>query len=240
MGNSFDPFLDGRLRVRQSRHGYRFSIDALILAFHAIPIKPEERIMDMGTGCGIVPLVTAWRFPDAVITGVEIQAELAALARTNVDANGFQSRITIIEGDVLRLRVQDIGSPMDMVMSNPPYLKTQSGRINPQIQRALARHEIAISLDGLVKAMRRFLRTGGRGWIIYPVDRLAELMSVMRTYHLEPKYLRMVHSRPDSEAKRCLMKVVKAARPGLIAGPPLFIYREGGGYTDEMAAILRP
>ena len=118
---SFDSFLDGGLKVCQSRYGYRFSVDAAILAFHAIPDKPDARILDLGTGCGIMPLVTALRYPDVHITGVEIQAELAALARNNIEENGFLSRITIVEGDFLRLRSNDIGPPVDMVITNPPY-----------------------------------------------------------------------------------------------------------------------
>ena len=237
---SCDPFLEGHLLIRQSRTGYRFSIDPLILAFHAVPNKPGERILDLGTGCGIMSLITAFRYPDARIVGVEIQSELAALARVNVEENGFQSRISIIEGDMLRLRADDLGPPMDMVMTNPPYRKPHSGRVNPQSQRAQARHEIKLSLEGLIKTIRRFLKTGGHGWVVYPVDRLAELIAGMKAHHLEPKYLRMIHSRWDTEAKRCLLKVVKAARPGLKAGPPLVIYNAEGIYTSEVAAMLRP
>ena len=237
---STHPFLNGRLSVCQSLDGYRFSIDALILAFHAVPSQPGERIMDMGTGCGIMPLITASRYPDVHIFGVEIQAELAALARSNVERNGLSSRITIVEGDLLQLGPDDVGPPVDMVMTNPPYRKAHSGRINPQHQRALARHDIALSLEGLTKSMRRFLKTGGRGWIVYPVERLAELIAGMRRQHLEPKYLRMIHPRFDADANRCLLKVVKAARTGLIAGPPLTIYTKEGEYTEELAAMLRP
>ena len=238
--SSLDTFIDGHLRIRQSRTGYRFSIDAPILASHAVPNKPGERILDLGTGCGIMALLTAFRYPDAHIVGVEIQAELAVLARVNVEGNGFQSRISIIEGDMLQLGAGELGPPMDMVMTNPPYRKPHSGRVNPQSQRALARHEIAVSLEGLIQSMRRFLKTGGRGWMIYPVERLAELMAGMRAHHLEPKYLRMIHSRRDVEAKRCLLKVIKAARPGLVTGPPLVIYNKEGAYTAEVAAMMRP
>ena len=237
---SFDSFLDGGLKVCQSRYGYRFSVDAAILAFHAIPDKPDARILDLGTGCGIMPLVTALRYPDVHITGVEIQAELAALARNNVEENGFLSRITIVEGDFLRLRSNDIGPPVDMVITNPPYRRPHSGRVSPQNQRAVARHEIAVSLDGLIKTMRRFLSNGGRGWIIYPVERLAELMAGMQAYGLEPKFLKMIHPRIGLDAKRCLLEVVKGGRSGLIAGPPLVIYNADGGYSDDMRAILRP
>lgn len=240
MNWSSDTFLDGRLKVCQSRHGYRFSEDAPILAFHAVPCKPDERILDLGTGCGIMPLVTAFRYPEVRITAVEIQAELAALARNNVKENGFLSRITVIEGDFLQLPSDQIGPPMDMVISNPPYRRPHAGRISPQSQRALARHEISVSLDGLIKTMRRFLSAGGRGWIIYPVERLAELMACMQAHHLEPKYLRMIHPRRDRDARRCLLKVVKGGRPGLINGPPLVIYNADGGYSDDMGAMLRP
>jgi tRNA1Val (adenine37-N6)-methyltransferase len=240
MNWSDDRFLEGRIKICQSRQGYRFSVDAVILAFHAVPEKSGGRILDIGTGCGVIPLIIAKRHQDVRITGVEIQSELAELARRNVSANGLQSRITILHKDVLQMRSDDIGPPLDMVITNPPYRKPDSGRINPQDQRALARHEIAVSLDGLIKSIRRFLKTGGSGWIIYPVERLAELVTGMQAHHLEPKYLRTIHSRYDSDAKRCLLKVVKAARPGLIAGPPLAIYDADGVYTEEMNAMMRP
>lgn len=235
-----DTFLGGRLKVCQSRRGYRFSLDALILAFHAEPGKGRERILDLGTGCGILPLVTATRFPEVHLTGVEIQPELAALARFNVEQNAFQERILILEEDYLQLPSKAVGPPVDMVIANPPYRRPRSGRVNPEQQRALARHEIAVSLEGLIKTMRRFLKTGGRGWIVYTADRLAELMSAMQSHHMEPKYLRLIHSRPDSEAKRCLLKVVKGARPGMTAGPPLVIYGADGAYTDEVSAMFDP
>ena len=235
---SCDTSLGGRLRVCQSRQGYRFSIDALILAFHAVPLSPRERILDLGTGCGIIPLVMAYRFPDVAITGVEIQPELAALARFNVEENGFAHRIAILEDDYLRLRADAIDPPVDMVVANPPYRKPHSGRINPHHQRALARHEIAVSLKSLIQAIRRFLKTGGRAWMIYTVDRLPELMDGMQAHNLAPKYLRMIHSRRDADAKRCLLKVIKGAKSGLAAGPPLVIYQDAGQYTDEAASIL--
>lgn len=237
---SSDTFFDGRLKVCQSRHGYRFTEDAAILAFHAVPYKPDERILDLGTGCGIMPLLTVFRYPDVHVTGVEIQAELAALARSNVKENGFLSKITVIEGDFMQLKASQIGPSVDMIITNPPYRRIDAGRISPQNQRALARHEIAVSLEGLIKTMRRFLSVGGCGWIIYPVERLAELMAGMQAHHLEPKYLRMIHPRSDLDAKRCLLKVVRGGRPGLIAGPPLVIYGTDGGYSDDMRTILRP
>jgi tRNA1Val (adenine37-N6)-methyltransferase len=232
--------LNGNLTVYQNRDGYRFSIDAAILAFHAAADKPAGRILDLGTGCAIIPMIIAHRQPAAQVIGVEIQPELAALARHNVEQNGLGERIAIIEGDFTKMGGDDIGLPVNMVTTNPPYYKRGTGRINPHDQKALARHEIMTSLDGLVKSVRRFLTTGGCGWIVYPVERLAELLTTMQAHHLEPKYIRLIHSQLASEAKRCLVKVVKAARAGLTAGPPLVIYNANGGYTDEVSAMLNP
>lgn len=235
-----DQILDGQLQVWQSRRGYRFSIDALLLAFHAAVSRPSERILDLGTGCGIIPLVTAWRFPTVSIIGVEIQPELAALARFNAGQNSFSGRITIIEDDYTRLPAKAVGPPVDMVVANPPYRRPSSGRINPKRQRALARHEIAVTLQSLIQAMRRFLKTGGRGWMIYTVERMAELLADLRSHHLEPKYLRLIHSHRNVPAKHCLIKVVKGARPGLQADAPLIIYKDEDIYTAEVTAMLRP
>jgi tRNA1Val (adenine37-N6)-methyltransferase len=237
---SSDSFLNGRLTVCQERNGYRFSLDAAILAFHAVPDQPAMRVLDLGTGCAIMPLIMACRHPGLTFIGVEIQAELAALARRNVVENGFTSRIAIIEGDFVQLQSQEIGAPVDMVITNPPYRKPGSGRVNPQNQKALARHEIAASLVGLVKSMRRFLTTGGCAWMVYPVERLAELMAAMQAYNMEPKHLRLIHSRAGSDAIRCIVKTVKAARPGLTVGPPLIIHSNDGQYTEEVSALLRP
>ena len=237
---SCDTFLNGNLNVYQNRDGYRFSIDAAILASHAIPEKPDACILDLGSGCAIMPLIIAYRCPEVHLIGVEIQAELAALARRNVEQNGFEDRITIIEGNFITMRAKDIGPPVDMVITNPPFYKPGSGRINPHSQGAMARHEITVSLDGLAKSMRRFLTTGGCGWIVYPAERLAELMTTMQGHHMEPKYMGLIYAHRASEAKRCLVKVVKAARPGLTVGPPLIIYKADGAYTDEVSAMLQP
>lgn len=235
-----EPFLDGRLKIRQSRSGYRFSIDALILAHQAVARPNDNRVVDLGTGCGIIPLVLALRHPHLRIFGIEIQSKLARLAAENVRLNGFESRVTILEADMQSLAAHAVEGPADMLVSNPPYRRAAAGRVNPHAERAIARHEIAMTLAGLVASAQRLLRTGGRLWLIYPVERLAELMEKLRSGGVEPKSLRLIHAIHGGEAQRVLVKAVKAARAGLKVGPPLVIYREAERYTEEVAAMLRP
>ncbi len=240
MVTTADTFFDGRLVVHQNRQGYRFSIDALLLA-HAVTFRQgDQRVVDFGTGAGILPLLLAYRHADISICGVEIQPSLARMASENAHVNHLADRIQIIEADLQTINPQLLGYSADVIVSNPPYRKVTSGRINPNSERALARHEIALTLEGLVRAVRRVLRTGGYFWTIYPAQRLPELINGMQRFNIEPKFMRMVHSRDDSDAKMVLMAGVKAAAAGLVAGPPLVIYQERGRYSDEVQRMLAP
>ena len=235
-----DTFYNGRLRIAQDACGYRFSIDAFLLAHLIKPRQGDRRVIDFGTGCGIVPLLLAYRHADLKLYGVELQPALAHLARENVTANGLEDRIRIIENDLQAVTPQNLGFSADLIVSNPPYRQADSGRINPNQQRALARHEIAVTLDGLLRAVRRVLRTGGYFWTIYPTQRLPELISRMQVFNIEPKFMRMIHARQASEAKLALVAAVKAARAGFAVGPPLVIYRDTRRYTAEVQAMFAP
>ncbi|MFZ0612606.1 MAG: tRNA1(Val) (adenine(37)-N6)-methyltransferase [Desulfobacterales bacterium] len=234
-----DTFFDKRLLIQQFRGGYRFSIDAVILAGHIRP-HPGEKVLELGAGCGIVSLMVAFRQVDALVTGVEIQPELAGLARANTLANGLQARVRILCRDLKTLAPTHLRGPFDWVVSNPPYRKIAAGRLNPQIQRAIARHEIKVSLPDIVSAARRWLRTGGRFVTVYTAERMAEALSQMQSAGIEPKYCRMIHSAGTSTAKLVLLEGHKGARPGLIVAPPLVIYGKNGDYTAEMESLFRP
>jgi tRNA1Val (adenine37-N6)-methyltransferase len=235
-----DTFFDGRLKVYQHRSGYRFSIDAFLLAHQPRPRKGDGRVVDFGTGCGILPLLLAYRNTEIEIWGVEIQPGLAQLARHNVRANDLGHRIQIIESDLQKISPQILGFTADLVICNPPFRRSATGRINPNRERAIARHEIVLTLDGLLRAVRRNLRTGGCFWTIYPAQRLPELIRSMQAFNIEPKLVRMVHSYKDKGAKLVLMAGVKAARPGLTVGPPLVIYGANGRYSEAVQAMFAP
>ena len=234
-----DSFFKGRIRVRQDPSGYRFSTDAVLLAYHARP-RPGDRVLDLGTGCGIIPLIMAFRSPGVTIYGVEVQKELCDLAVFNVRDNHLQDRITIFCQDMRALKAETIAGFVDLVVCNPPFRKSNSGRINPDRQRAVARHEIKAKLPDIIVAARRTLRPAGRFVAIYPAARTAELLTQMRTDRIEPKVLRSIHSYRHSAAKLVLVEGTNGGRSGIRIEPPLILFDEAGDYTPEVAKMFEP
>ena len=215
---SIDDFMDGRLKLIQSRSGYRFSIDALLLS-DFVTIKPKNVVVDLGTGCGIIPLVLLLTKPVGYALGLEIQADLANQAARNVILNGFDGKMGVILGDIKHPPVAS--SSADVVICNPPYRPKNSGRINPDPQRAVARHEIHVSINDILKTAQRILRAKGRLAMIYPAARLADLLVRLRGFSLEPKRVRIVHPGLQSEAKLALIEATLGGRGGLKILPPL-------------------
>ncbi len=234
-----DTFFDGKIRVMQNRRGYRFSVDAVLLAYHAAPRK-GDKVLDLGTGCGIISLIMACRRSDLRIYAVEVQTELADLAATNVNQNQLEDHIDVLCTDMKLLTPQMTSGPCDLIVSNPPYHRPGSGRINPDAQRAVARHEIKASLLDVLQTTRRMLRPAGRFVTIYPAERTTDILSQMRIEQIEPKMIRMIHSNRDTEAKLILVEAVKGGRPGLKVAPSLIVYDEKGDYTDDVQQMFEP
>jgi tRNA1Val (adenine37-N6)-methyltransferase len=234
-----DTFFNGKIRITQDRAGYRFSIDAVLLAYFADP-RSGDIVLDLGTGCGIIPLILAYRQPQIAIYGVEVQTELAGLAVSNVRENRLEDRITVFCTDMKLLRPAVTAGPVDLVVCNPPFRRQGSGRINPDAQRAVARHEIKANLGDIIQTSHRMLRTAGRLVLIYTAGRLTDILSRMRTDGIEPKFIRMIHSRQDTEAALTLIEGVKGGRPDLKIAPPLILYDKKNDYTDEVESMFRP
>ena len=233
-----DAFFNGRILVKQEKQGYRFSIDAILIAHHADP-GPGETILDLGTGCGVIPLIMAFREPGIHrIYGIEIQRELADVAKWNVAANGMENKIKILRKNFKDFNPETLAKPADLLVSNPPFKKDLSGRKNPNPQKAIARHEIEGTLEDLVETARRTLSHGGRFVAIYPVWRLTDLLTEMRGAGIEPKFLRMIHPSPGSRPNRVIVSGAKGGKSGLCAYPPFFIYNANGAYTDEANQML--
>ncbi|HEA67467.1 MAG TPA: tRNA1(Val) (adenine(37)-N6)-methyltransferase [Desulfobacterales bacterium] len=234
-----DTFFNGRVRVNQDRSGYRFSIDAVLLAYYARP-RPDDKIIDLGTGCGIIPVILAYRHPGITLYGIEVQKTLAEIATLNAKENRMSDRITIIEKDLKLLESQMVSGPVDLVVSNPPYRRVRSGRINSDRQRAIARHEITATLLDVVQAAHRVLRNSGRLVMIFPAERIIDLIFQMRSSSIEPKHLQMVYSDIDMGATLVLIEGRKGGRPGMKVAPPLTIYHQDGSYTDAVLKMFAP
>ncbi|MDL2268548.1 methyltransferase [Desulfosarcina sp. OttesenSCG-928-A07] len=232
-----DAFFNGRIFFTQPKDGYRFSIDAVILSHLSRP-APDARVLDLGTGCGVIPIMMAFRQTDLRLVGVEIQPALAGFARQNVAENKMADRIRILEKDMTELSLEEVEGPVDLVVTNPPYRKLDSGRCNPNPQRAMARHELKIDLSGLMKTARRMLRQMGRLMIIYPSIRMADLLLAMRACQIEPKEMTLIHSDAKSPANRVVVTGIHGGRPGLSVMPPIRIYQPDGTYTPAVATMF--
>jgi tRNA1Val (adenine37-N6)-methyltransferase len=234
---TLDALFDGRLKLLQSRLGYRVSIDPLLLAYF-VSVKRGQKIVDLGTGNGVICLALADLYPSASLTGIELQASLAERAAHNVRLNGLESRIKIISGDVRRREYSLKPGSFDVAVCNPPYRRPSSGRISVNDEKRIARHELNGDLVGFLRAGAFLLRNKGRMALVYLAGRAADLIVAMRQTGIEPKRLRMVHSFPEAEASLILLEGVKAGKAGLAVLSPLVIYREGNHYTDEAMAMI--
>jgi len=232
-----DGLLNSRLRVIQKKKGYRFSLDALLLA-HFIRLRRDDSLLDMGAGSGVIALITAMRRPDVRVTGIDIQEDMAAMATRSAALNGLEDRVIFRVGDVRLIRRSFEAESYDAVVFNPPYRKVNSGRINPRGEKALARHEIRGTLGDFLEAASYVLKPGGRLFVIYPARRLASLIAGMRESSLEPKRYRGVHSRIGTTGAFILVEACKGGGEELEVLSPLFIYEAQGGYAEEMQEIF--
>lgn len=234
-----DTVFEGRLRVEQMRQGYRFSIDAVLLADFAGPLTTET-VLDLGTGCGIISLILACRYRGIQVHAVELQPELAEIAARNVAENGFSDRVFIHALDMKQVSPLLTSGPVDLVVCNPPFYPVDAGRINPDSQRAIARHEIGITLFDLVETAGRMLLGGGRFVAVYPVGRMDDILLEMRRGGVPPKVLRLVHPKESGPAKLFLVEGVKGETSALEELPPLVLHQADGGYTQEASAMFLP
>jgi tRNA1Val (adenine37-N6)-methyltransferase len=232
-----DTFFNGRLLVRQEQEGYRYSLDAVILAYFAGGER-AMRVLDLGTGCGIIPMILAFRDSRARIFGIEVQAALARLAAENIEANRMADRVTIFAADMKSLRPEMTGGPVDLVVVNPPFYKTGTGRVNPNVQRAAARHELRATLSDVTAAASRMLGGGGRFLAIYTAGRLCDMIAELRAAGIEPKRLRMIQSADHVAAGLVLVDGMKGGSPGVKIPPPLIIYDSRGQYTEEVSRMF--
>lgn len=223
-------------RIIQDTAGFCFGMDAVLLSGFA-RVKEQERVLDMGTGTGIIPILLRGKTAGRNFTGLEIQDRVADMAGRSVALNGLEGDICIVKGDIKEASQIFGGASFDVVTSNPPYMDDQHGLVNPTEEKAIARHEILCTLDDLLRETSKVLKTGGRFYLVHRPHRLMEIVSGMRYYGIEPKRMKFVHPYVDRQANMVLIEGIRGGKPYLKVESPIIVYKSPGIYTDEIYSI---
>lgn len=223
-------------QIIQDRERFCFGIDAVLLTGFAT-VKSGERMLDLGTGTGIIPILLEAKSEGEHFTGLEIQAESAEMARRSVMLNELEEKIDIVDGDIKEASAIFGGASFDVVTTNPPYMTENHGLKNPEEPKAIARHEIKCTLEDVIRESAKVLKPKGRFYMVHRPRRLVDIIALMRKYKIEPKRIRMVHPFVDREANMVLIEGRRGEKPMMKVDPPIIVYKEQGVYSDEIHDI---
>ncbi len=225
------------LKIIQNKNGFCFGIDSVLLSDFAKKIKKESKIIDLGTGTGILPILLSAKTQNTKIVGVEIQQEVAQMANRSVILNSLQDRIQIICENIKNLKQIYEPNSFDAVVTNPPYKKEGTGKINEQENKLISRHEITAKLEDFIITAKYLLKDQGSFYMVHRTERLVDIFSLLRKHKLEPKTLKVVQPNKEKAPNLVLIKAIKNAKPFLNIEKPLYIYKEDGNYTEEVLKI---
>lgn len=220
-------------RLIQNKDCFCFGMDAVLLSSFA-KAQSCDKVLDMGTGNGVIPILMQAKNPKAVYTGLEIQDVSAQLAIRNVQLNKLYAQIRIVQGDIKEASKIFGGASFNIVTTNPPYMNENHGIVNPDNSKAIARHELLCSLDDIIREASKCLKMKGHFYMVHRPKRLVEIFQVMTKYKLEPKRMRLIHPYDDKEANMVLIEAVKGGNSQLTIEPALVVYNHDGTYTKEL------
>ncbi|NMA66965.1 MAG: tRNA1(Val) (adenine(37)-N6)-methyltransferase [Clostridiaceae bacterium] len=224
------------LFILQKKDTFRFGMDAILLS-NFVTAGKGTRILDLGTGTGIIPILLSAKTQAGHITGIDIQADIVDMAKRSVRGNMLEAIIEIIECDIKKVIELLKPASYDIVVTNPPYMRAGSGFVNPEQGKAIARHEIFCTLQDVLSSAASMLKPNGEFFMVNRPDRLADALEGMRRVKLEPKVLRLVSSKYNSAPNLFLIKAIKNGNPGLKIMPNLIIYNQDGQYTEELKVM---
>ena len=223
-------------KIIQDPNRFCFGMDAVLLSAFA-NVRKNEKVLDIGTGTGIIPILMEARYGGDYYVGIEIQEDVADMASRSVKYNNLEDKISIDNADVKdALKLYGFGF-FDVITTNPPYMTVDKGIVNPNDTKALSRHELSVKLEDIVSISSKLLKNKGRFYMIHRPARLVEIMNVMRKYNLEIKRIRMVHPYIDKEANMVLIEAMHDGKPFLKVENPLIVYEKSGEYTKEVMDI---
>ncbi len=224
------------LKIIQNKKWFCFGMDAVLLTNYC-DIKNNSSIVDLGTGTGIIPILLSGKKNYSKAYAIEIQQEVAEMAKRSVLLNDLQDKIEVLNIDLKDILNYLEPNSFDAVISNPPYKLNNSGIINPLDKKAISRHEIMCSLEDVISTAGSLLKQYGRFYMVHRPDRLADIMCLLRKYRLEPKQIRFVHPRAKEKPNMVLIRASKNGNPELKFDSPLYIYDEDGKYTKDVYDI---
>ena len=213
-----------------------FGIDAVLLSGFARAEK-GSKVLDLGTGTGVIPILMEAKNEDAHFTALEIQEESAEMASRSVALNGLEEKIDIVCGDIKEADKLFKAASFDVITTNPPYMNDGGGIKNDYGPKTIARHEVLCSLDDIARVSSKLLKYGGKLFMVHRPHRLTDIMCTLRKYKLEPKVIRFVHSYVEKEPTMVLVEAMRSGKPMVKVMPPLIVYGNDGKYTDEINEI---
>ena len=225
------------LKIIQNKDGFCFGIDAVLLSDFAKDIRNNSKVLDLGTGTGIISTLLCAKTKLSKIYGVDIQKDVCDMASRSIKLNNLEDKFEIINSNIKDLNNIFEEASFDVIVSNPPYKKDNSGLKNEAETKLISRHEITASLEDFISISSKLLKNNGNIYMIHRPERLSDLFYLLKQYNLEPKKLRMVQSYIDSKPKLFLVKATKNAKSFLNIEEPLIIYNKDGSYTDEIFKI---
>ncbi|MCI8637122.1 MAG: tRNA1(Val) (adenine(37)-N6)-methyltransferase [Clostridia bacterium] len=225
------------LKIIQNKKGFCFGIDSVLLSNFAKDIKENSKVLDLGTGTGIIATLLCGKTKLKEIIGIEVQKEVYEMAKKSIKLNNLENKFKIINEDILNINKKLEKNTFDAIVTNPPYKKKGTGIKNEEEKKIISRHETTATLDDFIKVSKDLLKDKGEFYMVHRPDRLVDILSVMRKYKIEPKVIRFVYSNKKSEPKLILIKGIKNANPFLKVQNNLYIYNENGKYTKEIKEI---
>ena len=225
------------LKIIQDTDGFCFGIDSVLLTEFARDIKPNSQIVDLGTGTGILGILLSKKVNPSKIYGIEIQKDVADMAKRSIELNNLQDVFEIINEDLKKINLSN--NTFDTVVTNPPYKREGTGINSKKIKQQISRYESTASLDDWIKISSKLLKDNGALYIVYRTDRLSELIEIMKKYKLEIKRMRYVYSNIQKQSNLVLIKAVKGAGIFLKVEKPLIIYNMDGSYTEEIMQVYK-
>ena len=225
------------LKIIQNKEGFCFGMDSILLSDFAKEMRHHAKVLDLGTGTGIISILLCGKTDLKKVIGVEIQKEVAEMASRSIQLNDLQDKFEIINENILNLNNIYENQSFDVIVTNPPYKKKNTGMINEKEKKIISRHEITANLEDFIKISKDLLKDNGEFYMVHRPERLVDILNLMRKYKIEPKILRFVYSDKNKESKLILIKGVKNGKPFLKVEKNLYIYDENGKYTEEILKI---